>query len=203
MTEGLRDKVFLLVVSTTAQGVSPLRTENDKYVESDEQKAQALNDFFSTVFTREDTSTVLNMSTEINSKNSLLNEIVLTPLTVEAKLKGLNESKIQGTDGIPPKVLKELSKEISVPLCISFNKSLETGIIPNDWKSAEVVALFKKGSRSEPSNYRPVSLTSVICKVLESLIRDVLVEFMADNKFFSTCQHGFANKDHVLYNYWK
>ena len=69
MTEGLRerDKVFLLVVSTTAQGVSPLRTENGKYVESDEQKAQALNDFFSTVFTREDTSTVLNMSTEINS----------------------------------------------------------------------------------------------------------------------------------------
>ena len=61
-----------------------------------------------------------------------------------------------------------------------FNKSQETGIIPNDWKTAEVVALFKKGSRSEPSNYRPVSLTSVICKVLESLIRDVTISRFYD-----------------------
>ena len=78
----------------------------------------------------------------------MLNEIVITPLAVEAKLKGLNATKVQRPDGIPPKVLKELSKEISVLLCILFNKSLEMGIIPNDWKTAEVVALFKKGCRS-------------------------------------------------------
>ena len=103
------------------------------------------------------------MSTGIKKKKkkSLLNEIVMTPLAVEAKLKVLNATKVQGPDGIPPKVLKELSTEMSVPLCMLFNKSLETGIIPNDWKSAEVVALFKKGSRSEPNNCRPVNLTSV------------------------------------------
>ena len=134
------------------------------------------------------------MSTGINLKNSLLNEIIITQLAVEAKLKWLNATKVQGPDGIPPKVLKELSKEISVPLCILFNKFLETGIIHNDWKSAEVVALFKKGRRSEPSNYRPVSLTSVICKMLESLIRDVLVGCMTNNKLFSTCQHGFRQQ---------
>jgi hypothetical protein len=69
----------------------------------------------------------------------------------------LNPTKAQGPDNILPKVLKELSKELALPLSILFNKSLETGTIPLDWNSAEVVAIFKKGTRSDPGNYRPVS----------------------------------------------
>jgi len=61
---------------------------------------------------------------------------------------------------------------ITYPLFLIFNKSLETGKLPGDWKLAEVTATYKKGSRHDRSNYRPVSLTSVCCKILESLIRD-------------------------------
>ena len=91
-------------------------------------------------------------------------------------------------------MLKELSEELALPLCILFNKSLESGEVPEDWKTAVVTAIFKKGTRSDPGNYRPVSLTCVVCKVLESIVRDVLVNFMNSNKLYSPCQHGFRKQ---------
>ena len=107
------------------------------------------------------------------------------------KLYNLNKRKSQGPDEVPPRVLWELSKELSVPLSIVFNKSLEDGIIPTEWKNANVVAIFKKGTKSVPGNYRPVSLTCIVCKILESIIRDFVVEHMLDCNLYSKCQHGF------------
>ena len=66
--------------------------------------------------------------------------------------------------------------------------------MPTEWKSAEITAIFKKGDKRDPGNYRPVSLTSVICKVLESIIADFIREYMESNNFFSKCQHGFRQK---------
>ena len=80
----------------------------------------------------------------------------------------------------------------SYPLFIIFNKSLQLGILPNDWKLAEVTAIYKKGSKADRSNYRPVSLTSVCCKILESLIRDYLMSYLLDNKLLSHKQYGFV-----------
>ena len=65
------------------------------------------------------------------------------------------------------------------------------GRIPADWKTAHVTAIFKKGTKSTAGNYRPVSLTCVLCKVLESIIRDAMVNHMNDHKLYSSCQHGF------------
>ena len=86
----------------------------------------------------------------------------MTATAVEKKLNMLDPNKAQGPDQIPSRVLKELSKELSTPLSILFNLSLETGVVPQDWCSAEVTAIFKKGSKSEPGNYRPVSLTCIV-----------------------------------------
>ena len=71
-----------------------------------------------------------------------------------------------------------------------FNLSLE-GIVPSEWKEANITPLFKKGSRNKPENYKPVSLTSVVCKLLETLIRDHMVEFLVKHKLINTSQHGF------------
>ena len=69
-----------------------------------------------------------------------------------------------------PLVLSALEVKLARPLTYIFNNSVETGIIPEDWKSASVTAINKKGSRQEPGNYRPITLTSVVCKTVERLV---------------------------------
>ena len=124
---------------------------------------------------------------------SLIN-IDITSDLVSKLLKELDPTKAQGPDGLPAKVLKELHNEISVPLSILFQNSVDQGKIPNEWKKAEVIALFKKGSKTDPGNYRPVSLTCITCKVLEKIIRDAIVKHFTQNKLYSECQHGFRTK---------
>ena len=109
-------------------------------------------------------------------------------------MKKLNPQKAQGPDQIPPRVLKELNKELAKPLSILFTKSIQTGKVPKEWKNAEVTAIFKKGNKIDPGNYRPVSLTCICCKLLEEFIRDQIVNHMTENNLYSECQHGFRKK---------
>ena len=81
--------------------------------------------------------------------------------------------------------------EISLPLTTIFNKSLEEGTIPLEWKIAEVSAIFKKGNKTEPGNYRPVSLTSISCKLLESFITDQIRAFMELINYLATVNMVF------------
>ena len=92
-----------------------------------------------------------------------------------------------------PRVLKELSIVLSKPLYMLFKQSLQQGRIPASWKEAYRSPIFKKGSKSTPANYRPVSLMSVLCKLQESLVRHKLMSHMMNNNFLSECQHGFIN----------
>ena len=78
--------------------------------------------------------------------------------------------------------------------------SLEEGIVPSEWKEANITPLFKKGSRNKPGNYRPLSLTSVVCKLLETLIRDHVVEFLVKHNLINTSQHGFLKVEVCLTN---
>ena len=103
----------------------------------------------------------------------------------------MKDNKSPGVDVIPPKLLKECFEHISTPLAKLFNLSLEEGIVPSEWNEANITPLFKKGSRNKPENYRPVRLTSVVCKLLETLIRDHMVEFLVKHKLINTSQHGF------------
>ena len=89
---------------------------------------------------------------------------------------------------------------MSVPLAILFQKSLDEGICPDEWKCANVTPIHKKGDRTEPSNYRPVSLTSQICKVLESIIRDEIMKHLTRNNLLNDAQHGFRERRSCLTN---
>ena len=110
---------------------------------------------------------------------------------IAKKIKKMKDNnKSPGVDGIPPKLNKEIVLQISTPLAKFFNLSLE-GIVPTEWKEANITSLFKKGSRKKPENYRPVSLTSVVCTLLETLIRDHMVEFLVKHKLINTSQHRF------------
>ena len=75
-----------------------------------------------------------------------------------------------------------------------------SGIVPSDWKKANVTAIFKKGDKSSSSNYRPVSLTSQVCKVLESIVRDNILEHVKEYKLIKESQHGFLKRRSCLTN---
>jgi len=89
---------------------------------------------------------------------------------------------------------------LASPLTKIFNMSINTGIVPQDWKDANVSPLFKKGSRNKPENYRPVSLTSIVGKMLESIIKDHIVDYLNKFNLIRNSQHGFTKGRSCLTN---
>ena len=101
-----------------------------------------------------------------------------TPLDSEkdAVIKALSKlrpDKSMGPHNLSPKLLIETQKEIAYPLLLLFRKSLQELSVPDDWKKANVSPIFKNGNRQSLENYRPVSLTSQICNLFETVIRDI------------------------------
>nr|VZI08040.1 unnamed protein product [Spirometra erinaceieuropaei] len=120
-----------------------------------------------------------------------LETVQFTEGMVLTELLRLKESKSPGPDKIPAKTLKELAGELSKPLSMLFHTSFETGYLPPDWKSAWITPLYKGGSRVSANNYRPVSLTSICCKIMEKIIKQQLMQFLEQNHLLSDSQHGF------------
>ena len=162
---------------------------NDTEAATDEGKAEMLNKFFTSTFTRESMDNIPEFQ-DCDFVTSL-DGISIDVGIVKEKLCDLNSSKATGPDELPPRVLKEAAAEISIPLSIIFKKSLSEGRLPPDWKVATIIPIFKKGNKSSPCNYRPVSLTSVVSKVFESIIREGMLEHLFNNNLMSPCQHGF------------
>ena len=117
---------------------------------------------------------------------------------MQEKLKHLNIYKSTRPDLLHPRILQTLEDSLSAPLTYIFNSSAETGIIPVDWKSANVTAIHKKGSIQEPGNYRPISLTSVVCKTMGRLVKERLITHLEGDNLIGDSQHGFRNKHSCL-----
>ena len=100
----------------------------------------------------------------------------------------------------PTNCIKALKGPHSFTLPVNDGKSLDQGIIPMDWRIANVSPIFKKGSRGKASNYRPVSLTSQVCKIYESILRDAIVEHLINNQLIRDSQHGFLRGRSCLSN---
>ena len=153
------------------------------------EKAQVLNDYFTSVFTRENLEYIPEISTY--GVNDELSYIEITPEIVHMKLGNLNLNKSQGYDLRHPYFLKELAGLIYKPLSILFKKSLKEGA-HSSWIRASITAVYKKGLKSEPGNYRPISMTLVISKIMESIIRDAIVVHHIKNEILSDDQHGYV-----------
>ena len=170
-------------------GISDLQKEDGSLTQTDVEKAELLNKFFASVFTDENLSYVPDPDYQHNAKK--LEDINISREDVLKKLKNLKPSKAPGPDGLHPRVLKEAANVLADPLAEVFNKSISEGSVPDGWKLAHVKALFKKGKSNLPSNYRPVSLTSIVCKIMESILRDAIMKFLDEEEILNNHQHGF------------
>lgn len=181
--------------SKTRVGISDLCTDpkDPKSVKTndDNEKANILAEFFSSVFTIEPDGEIPSLQERLCPTPSEC--ITSTPDRVRKLLLALKPDKSPGIDGLHPKLLRELSDELAVPMNIIFNKSLTQKKVPDEWKKAQISAIFKKGDKSLAGNYRPVSLTSVVCKTLEKLVRDNIVNHMIINNLFTQKQFGFMS----------
>ena len=141
--------------------------------------AEELNAFFASSFTRENTENITSSNVKFKGDSEeKLTDINITPELVRKHLLKLKRNKSPGPDNIGSSLLLDICDYISEPLSLIFNMSIHLKQVPSDWKHANVTPIFKKGDKSDPGNYRPISLTSQICKVLESILRDNIVNHL-------------------------
>ena len=115
----------------------------------------------------------------------------ITEWEVWKAIQKLNKELVAGLDEMGPLLLKELEDALAPAFTLIFKESLESGVVPEDGGRANVTPIFKKGAKTEPGNYRLVSLTSVCCKMLESLQKSAIVSHLEANQLINHSQHGF------------
>ena len=173
-------------------------------LEIEEKKcADILNDYFGSVFTKGDS---IPQEFVLSQEIPDMRDIVFNVNSIENKLKLLDPKKASGPDEIPCFVLKRFSYVFGPILTAIFEKSHKEGVVPLQMKKANIVPLFKSGDRCLPENYRPVSLTPIIAKTLESCVYDLLLEHVDANNIISEKQHGFRrgrSTNSNLLSFWE
>jgi len=187
--------------SRTNNKVGPLKDDNNRIINGNRDTAEFLNNYFSSVFTRENLE-YMPEAVKIfqGDQSDYLMQIDITEEEVLHKLLSINVNKSVGPDEIHGKLLYEIRNEIVKPLTHLFKLSLCLGQVPQDWRDANVIPLYKKGSRHQASNYRPVSLTSVVGKMLEKIVKFRLMEHLDKHKLIRETQHGFQTGKSCLSN---
>ena len=145
-----------------------------KVLSSGTEKAQVFSEYFSSVFTSENISHLGRLEEELHTSRSEaeIEEVVLTENEVYEELRRIDPTKASGPDAIPGRLLREGAPWIAEPRLLNlFKTSLKSGRLPHDWTRVNITPIFKKGNKHAPKNYRPVSLTSLVIKVMERLSR--------------------------------
>ena len=181
---------FLKSMRKETAGVPPLKHQGTTASDTID-KANTLNNQFHSVFTTDTDHEMPDLGNNVYNK---MKDINITVQGVLKLLKNLNPNKASGPDEVTPRILKELHVELAPAITLLFQRSMDTGQLPADWKHAFVCPIYKKGPRYNPANYRPVSLTCILCKLMEHIVVSNLMNHLEDNKILSEFQHGFRSK---------
>jgi len=173
-------------------GIGVLKDNDGAFIYDDETKAKLLNDFYSSVFIN-DNNEFPAFDKRVDDDCSL-SHVTFSPDVVFKHLTKLKPKSSGGPDGLTSLFLKNVAGSLAYPLSHLFSKSFELSELPGIWKSAVVTPVFKKGSSSVVCNYRPISLTCVICKIMETIIKDSLIAYLLTNNLITKQQHGFLAK---------
>jgi len=193
--EGFRtnnNKPFWKYIKSKKQdnvGVAPL-CDNGKLYNDSKSKARILLQQFKSVFTPPDERPL----TPSQSKSyPHIKGITINKAGIVKLLKEINPAKACGPDAIPNMLLKNCADAIAPSLADIFQLSLDSGSLPDDWRKANISSIYKKGDRHQAANYRPVSLTSVCCKLLEHVICKHLMNHLEKNNILTNLNHGFRS----------
>ncbi|CAM5088467.1 unnamed protein product [Eretmochelys imbricata] len=179
------------------ESVCPLLNEGGNLVTEDVEKANVLNAFFASVCTNKVCSRIAALGSTAwggGGQPSVKVEVVWD------YLEKLDVHKSMGPDALHLRVLKELADVIAEPLAIIFENSWRSGEVPDNWKKANVVPIFKKGKKDDPGNYRPGSLTSVPGKIMEHVLKESILKHLDERKVIRNNQHGFTKGKSCLTN---
>ena len=156
----------------------------------DKEKAEVLNNYFRSLFTNDSIEVIPDaMPTDIEFPPT---ELKITSGIAKEKLSELKPHKSPGLDNLRSKVLFEVTNEIATHITTITNKSLVEGHTPQDRKDAKVTPIYKKESSTTLENYRPVNLTSIICKTARSIVKNEIMSHLVVNNLLSPYQHGFV-----------
>ena len=196
-----RSYVTLLKIKNTSGSIPLLITFSDGnrnvYCFSDEEKAECLNNFFTSISNADDSNTHLP-TFQVKCPNTL-SDISCTAPEIEILINSLNPNKATGPDNISNRMLKAVAKEISVPLSILFNRSFADGVFANSLKVSNVLPLYKKDDKSLPSNYRLISFLSNIGKLQERIIFKHIYNHLYENNLLYKYQSGFLPNHSTTY----
>ncbi|PIC19947.1 hypothetical protein B9Z55_025306 [Caenorhabditis nigoni] len=169
--------------------IGVLKDSSNSPVNDDSRKASLFSECFSAVFTTDDG----NEPSFPLRTNALMDAPIFDPCTMELMLSKLSPKVNTTPENLPAIFLKKTCTAISIPLSIIFSESYRTACIPHSWKTAIVRPLHKKGAKTDPSNYRPISLTSSVGKLMEKILHKHLISFFNDNSLLTNCQFGFRS----------
>jgi hypothetical protein len=171
-------------------GIQALK-DGDNLISDNKGKAHLLNTQFMSVFTEENDNARAPIPSPLEQDITCIPDIEISEDGVRKCLEELNPNKAAGPDGISPWVLRTSALAIAPALSVIFRSSLYLGTLPKDWLQAHISPIFKKGDRSLPLNYRPVSLTSVCSKILEHIIHSSVMTHLDQHNLLCQEQHGF------------
>ena len=172
----------------TRTGVGPLTGDGHTHY-NENSITEIMSKHFKTVYTAEDTSSIPNLPKQ-NLITRPLNTITINEVKVKQALETMNPNKSTGPDGITSRIMKETAECSSKIITKLIQRSIDTGEIPEDWKTAIISPILKKKPKENKINYRPISLTSNPSKLGEKQIKDDIVDHMNKNNLFSDSQHG-------------
>ena len=175
-------------------------TDTDGMLNTDDNAiCRILNSSFHAVFTKEPPGELPNFSDRKNM-TYFNDDYMFSIHDISRRLSELDVNKSTGPDGIHPRVLKNCAEATSITLTLVFRRSFDEGIVPELFKQANVQPIFKCGDKHDPMNYRPISLTSIPCKVMESVIRERMINHLNSQELLSPDQHGFINNKSCVTN---
>ena len=180
---------YLRVQKQEDFGISALKS-NGKMFTDRKSISEILNTQFKSVFTKKTSSKIPELP---GVTFPSIKDLKITEFGVFKLLDKIDVSKASGPDCIPGRILQNLARELAPVLHFIFEQSLNTGDLPAEWTLANVAPIFKKGSKLQAVNYRPVSLTCISCKLFEHIVCKHILGHLEDHEILTDLQHGFRS----------